>query len=102
MSIVYNFYNIASHSMEQETIDVNDLVRYMPKGQRVFINTNIKYHCDIDSYDDFIIEVNNGKVINTSIIDDINKYLRDNNSRSYFFEGLVSRGNGKYYLQWSS
>jgi hypothetical protein len=88
--------------MEQNTIDINDLIRYLPKDKVLYINTNIKYHCDINSYDEFIIEVKNGKIMNKNIFKDINEYLKDNNCRSYFFEGLVSLGNNKYSLCWGS
>lgn len=102
MSIVYNFFDFASCSMEQNTIYVKDLIMYLPKDKVLHINTNIKYHCDINCYDDFVIKVKNGKIINKNIFNDINKYLKDNNCRSYFFEGLVSLGNNNYSLYWSS
>jgi hypothetical protein len=88
--------------MEQSNINVNDLIEYLPKDNTIYINTNIKYHCDIESCNDFIIEVKNGEISNPEIFEQINKYLKDNNSRSYFFEGIVSLGNNKYELYWGS
>jgi hypothetical protein len=101
MSIVYNYFDFSSCGMSKAHINMNDLLRYLPKDQKCKIVTNIKYHCG-DSSNEFIINVINGKITNEGIIDKINNYLEKNNSRSYFFEGLVAQKNGFYSLYWGS
>ena len=49
-----------------------------------------------------LIEVINNKIINPLVIDEINKYIVQNNSRSFFYNGLVSRGHNIYELIWCS
>lgn len=96
-SINYNFFN--GKSMEKNSIDLNSILLYLPEGKKTIV-TNIKTHC-FES-DEFIIEVIDRHIVNPSIIDEINKYLFHNNSRSFFFEGLISRGNNIYQLIWGS
>jgi hypothetical protein len=99
-SIVYNYFDFGTNKMEKNTLNLETLIMYIPKDQGTRIITNIKLHCNEE--DEFVIFLKNGKIINPEIFDKINKYIEKNNSRSYFFEGLISSGNGKYYLAWGS
>lgn len=101
MSIVYNYFDFASAGMVNSSLDLDHFVTYLPSNQKCKIYTNIKRHCG-DNDREFIINVDDGKITNPYSIEKINDYLEKNNSRSYFFEGLVSRGNGSYYLRWGS
>ncbi len=98
MSIIYNTFDF---SMSKNELNVYSLMRFIPKDQKSKIFTNIKLHCNDDSKD-FVININNNQITNPDVFDRINKYLEENNSRSYFFEGLVSNGNGNYSLRWGS
>ena len=70
------------------------------RNEVCIINTNIKTH-NFDN-NEFLIIVKGGKIKNLQVIAKINKYLKNNSARSYFYEGLVSSGNGNYYLNWGS
>jgi hypothetical protein len=98
MSIIYNCYDFASSGMAEYRLNFNDILKYLPKKCKV--NTNIKAHCN--DVNEFVINVMNGKVTNPLVFEKINKYLADNNTRSYFYEGLVSAGNGYYAFYWGS
>lgn len=100
MSIIYNYFDFGTSKMEKNTLNLKNLTMYLPKDQDCRIITNIKLHCDEE--DEFVIFLKNGEIVNPGIFDKINKYIEKNNSRSYFFEGLISSGNGKYYLNWGS
>jgi len=99
MSIIYNCYDVASSGMTEYRLNFNNILRYLPKT-KCKVNTNIKAHCGDDN--EFVINVENGKVTNPLIFEKINKYIQNNNTRSYFYEGLVSAGNGNYALYWGS
>jgi len=86
--------------MQEFSLELESILMYLPDGKQT-IFTNIKTHC-WDNNDEFIIEVVDKKIVNPSIIEEINKYLVQNNSRSFFYEGLVSRGYNKYELVWGS
>lgn len=100
MSIIYNFFDYQSNRMSTNTLDVENIVHFLPKD-RCTIITNIKAH-NFENCNEFVIIIENGKIVNKNIISDINKYLENNNSRSYIFKGLVSSGNNKYSFYWSS
>jgi len=85
--------------MQKYSMDLKSIFKYLPEGRQSII-TNIKNHCYDD--DEFIIEVINNKIINPLVIDEINKYIVQNNSRSFFYNGLVSRGHNIYELIWCS
>ncbi len=93
--------------MAESHLNLNDIIRHLPrksdKGRDIscFIHTCVKAHC-FDDEKDFVIEVKGGKIKNPEIISEINNYLLKNNARSFFYEGLRSAGNGKYYLMWGS
>jgi hypothetical protein len=95
--IHYNCFN--GEFIQKDSLDLKSILKYLPVGKQT-IFTNIRTHCWDD--DEFIIEVVDRKIINTEIIEEINKYLVQNNSRSFFYEGLVSRGYNSYELRWSS
>jgi len=96
-TIHFNCFN--GELMQKNSLDLKSILKYLPEGrQNIF--TNIRTHCWDD--DEFIIEVVNRKIINPEIIEEINKYLVQNNSRSFFYEGLVSRGYNSYELRWGS
>jgi len=96
-SINYNFFN--GELMEKDSLDLNSILFYLPEGKKT-IFTNIKTHCWEN--DEFIIEVVDRKIVNPTIVEEINKYLLQNNSRSFFFEGFISSGNNTYQLIWGS
>lgn len=96
-SINYNFFN--GDSMQNDSLDLNSILFYLPEGKKT-IFTNIKTHCWEN--DEFIIEVVDRQIVNPTIIEEINKYLLQNNSRSFFFEGFISSGNNTYKLIWGS
>lgn len=96
-TINYNCFN--GEVMKNESFDLKSILKFLPAGKKT-IYTNIRTHCWDD--DEFIIKVVGRKIINLEIINEINKYLVQNNSRSFFYEGLVSRGQNKYELMWSS
>lgn len=85
--------------MKQYSIDLLSILRYLPKDN-IVLNTNVKRHCSDDK--EFVINIKNGKIINIEVIGQINKYISENSARSFFYEGLVSRGNKKYELMWGS
>lgn len=93
------YYCFNGELMQEFSLELESLLKYLPDGRKTII-TNIRKHCWEDG--EFIIEVVNKEIVNPSIIDEINKYLVQNNSRSFFYEGLVSRGNNKYELIWGS
>jgi hypothetical protein len=101
MSIVYNYFDFSSADMVKAILVLDKFVAYLPKNQKCKIYTNIKRHCG-DNSREFIINVDGGEITNPNTIEKINEYLEKNNSRSYFFEGLVSQANGSYYLRWGS
>jgi hypothetical protein len=101
MSIVYNFFSFASNAMEQNVLNVNEITKIIPKDRSCKIFTNIKRHC-WDESKDFVIKVKDGKITNLEIIEKINEYIKSNNTRSYFFEGIVSCGNDNYSFYWGS
>lgn len=96
-SINYNFFN--GELMEKDSLDLNSILFYLPEGKKT-IFTNIKTHCWEN--DEFIIEVVDRQIVNPKIVEEINKYLLQNNSRSFFFEGFISSGNNTYKLIWGS
>ncbi len=85
--------------MEKKVLDLQGILNHLPYSY-VRLITNIKSHCGEEG--EFIIEISNRKILNKWVVHSINKYLEQNNMRSYFYEGLVSLGNGKYSLNWSS
>jgi len=100
MSIIYNYFDFATNEMVKGELSMRSLLRFLPKDQYCKINTNIRSHCG-DNHE-FIIYVSNGKIMNEGVINKINAYLEKNNSRSYFYEGLVAEKNGCYSLYWGS
>jgi hypothetical protein len=96
-NINYNFFN--GELMQNDSLDLNSVLFYLPEGKKN-IFTNIKTHC-LDN-DEFIIKVHDRQIVNPTIIEEINKYMFQNNSRSYIFEGFISSGNNTYQLIWSS
>ena len=106
--ISHKFFN--GSIMEESNINLTHLTRCLPrrslKGYKevCVINTNIKTHNNdsINRYDEFFIIVEDGKIKNTKVIAQINEYFRNNDARSYFFEGLVSAGNNRYFFNWGS
>jgi len=101
MSINYYCYDIETNGMKVFSLDFNNLISCLPSDRKCRIKTNIKTHCWDDS-NEFIISVNKGKINDCSILKEINEYLQKNNARSFFFEGLISRGNNNYELIWGS
>jgi len=101
MSIVYNYFDFSTFGMSKASLDLDQFITYLPKNQKCKIYTNIKRHCG-DEGREFVINVDRGEITNPYAIEKINEYLEKNNSRSYFFEGLVSQANGFYYLRWGS
>jgi len=101
MSIQYFCYDVETSGMKSFDLDFKTLMQCLPTDRNCSVHTNVKRHC-WDDAKDFIIQVNKGKVSDKKIFEEINDYLRKNNARSFFFEGIVSRGNGKYELMWSS
>jgi len=101
MSIVYNFFSFATNAMEQSILNMNEMIKMLPKDQSCKIFTNVKQHC-WDESKDFVINVKNGQITNFDVIEKINQYMKANNTRSYFFEGIVSRGNNNYFFYWGS
>ena len=95
--INYNCFN--GEFMQKDSLDLKSILKYLPDGKQT-IFTNIRTHCWDN--DEFIIEINNREIVNPQIIDEINKYLVQNNSRSFFYEGLISRGKNTYELRWGS
>jgi hypothetical protein len=94
--ISHSFFN--GVSMEESYLDMSNIISHLPRNS--VINTNIKTH-NFDN-NEFLIIVKGGKIKNLQVIAKINKYLKNNSARSYFYEGLVSSGNGNYYLNWGS
>ena len=101
MSIHYNCYDIETSGMKTFKLDFKSLINCLPTDRNCIVNTNVKSHC-FDDGKEFIINVIKGKLTNKEIFTEINEYLKKNNARSFFFEGLASRGNNKYELMWSS
>lgn len=101
MSIVYNTFDASTIGMIKEELKLKDILRYLPKDKKCRIITNVKLHCG-DNGNEFIINVDNGKITNPMVLEKINKYMEENNSRSYFYEGLVAGKNGDYYFYWGS
>ena len=105
ISISHSFFN--GVTMKEASLDMTNIILYLPrksvKGRKevCIINTNIKTH-NFDNNNEFLIIVEGGKIKNLQVIAKINKYLKNNSARSYFYEGLVSSGNGRYYLNWGS
>lgn len=99
MSIIYNCYDVSVYGMNKYTLDFNDILKHLPKT-KCQVNTGIKTHCG--DKNEFVINVENGKVTNPLIFEKINEYLESNNTRSYFYEGIVSLNNGFYALYWGS
>lgn len=87
--------------MEKYSLPIVNYTKLFPHNQKCKIYTNIKLHCG-DYSNDFVINVNNRKITNPEVFDRINNYIEKNNSRSFYFEGIVSEGNGNYSLYWSS
>jgi hypothetical protein len=102
MSINYNCFDFETADMKTITLDFFNLIQCLPVDRKCRVNTNIKTHCFDENDKEFIINVNKGKISNNEIFTEINEYLRKNNARSFFFEAIVSRGNGNYELMWSS
>lgn len=99
--IAYNCFN--GIEMSKYNLDLNTIIPFLPRNKTCHINTNIKRHCDYYTKEkEFVIDVKNGKITNTQVLREIEKYLQKNNARSFFYEGLVSNGNNKYSLMWSS
>lgn len=97
--IFYKFHN--GETMQQAKLNISDMIRYLPRDVTNHINTNIKAHC-FDEGKEFVIEVVRGKIVNPQVIPAINEYIKQNDARSFFFEGLVAVKQGKYYLRWGS
>ena len=100
MNTTIRYYCFNGKLMQEFSLELESILKYLPDGKKTII-TNIRKHCFEDDYE-FIIEVVDKEIVNPSIIEEINKYLVQNNSRSFFYEGLVSRGNNKYELVWGS
>ena len=100
MSIIYNYFDFATNGMVKGELSIRSLLRFLPKDQHCKINTNIRSHCG-DNHE-FIIYASNGKIMNEGVINKINAYVEKNNSRSYFYEGLVAHKDGCYSLYWGS
>jgi len=101
MSIQYFCYDIETSGMKSISLDFKTLMQCLPTDRNCSVQTNIKRHC-WDDTKDFTIQVNKGRITNNEIFTEINNYLKKNNARSFYFEGIVSRGNGKYELMWGS
>jgi hypothetical protein len=56
--------------MQEFSLELESILMYLPDGKQT-IFTNIKTHC-WDNYDEFIIEVVDKKIVNPSIIEEIN------------------------------
>ena len=67
------------------------------------IETYIKLHNGfLEDFQDFIIQVDNGKITNPEIIKQCNQYIFNfAEGRSYVFEGMY-KTNNTYYIQWCS
>lgn len=101
MSIIYNTFDASSVGMYNYELNLADVLMYLPKNKKCRIITNIKRHCG-EYGNEFMINVDNGNITNPMIFEKINKYMIQNNSRSYLYQGLVAGKNGDYYLYWSS
>jgi hypothetical protein len=106
--ISHKFFN--GSIMEESSLHLSNIICYLPRkdlrGYKMacIINTNIKAHNNDSAheYDEFWIFIEGGKIKNPKVIAQINEYLRNNDARSYFFEGFVSAGNGRYFINWGS
>ncbi len=101
MSIIYNTFDASSVGMYNDELNLKDILRYLPKDRKCRIITNVKRHCG-EYNNEFIVNVVNGKITNPMVLEKISKYMEENNSRSYFYEGLVAGKNGDYYFYWGS
>lgn len=97
-TIIYNCYS-SDAGMSKYTLNLEDIICYLPKTYCRLV-TNIKLHCW--EKDEFVINIKDGKIVNKDIVSKINDYIEKNNTRSFFYEGLMSLGNGKYGLLWGS